>query len=233
MTGIENDVRLILAENIAKYLEQMVKNRKIPLSINRQKILTRLSEINSKIMALKWSYQPLEQVLHSKQLRDIEIFAKDIFDSFPENWEETLASRGQEGKLTSKILKYMRNFFYTLRARITDGFSDDYADAIEILCGEIQSIEKVDATTWKCLVTDGIDRYHVVTNIEDLKKGDVVPIAKLPPQIVHGVLSEGMFMGSSKGIQKFSKEEVGKKPTLTDKELGQSRGIIERFFVSK
>ncbi|MFW9924591.1 MAG: hypothetical protein ACFFDW_15020, partial [Candidatus Thorarchaeota archaeon] len=123
--------------------------------------------------------------------------------------------------------------FYRLRERLTTGFSNDFADTFDIRCGEIQTIEKVEGNNWKCLVSDGVSRYNVLTNIEGLKKGEVLPIAKLPPQIIHSVLSEGMFMGSAKTIRPFSKDEIGKRPELSDKELGQSRGIIERFFAHK
>ena len=233
MVGIDSDVRLILADGIVDYFTQMVKNKRIPLTMNRQLILTRLSEVKSKLMALKWSYKPLEQVLLSKELRNVEIYIKEIFDSFPEKWEEMLTSRGLDGKHTAGTLVFIRDFFYTMRERITKGFSEDYADTIDIVCGEIQSIEKIDANNWKCLVADGRARYNVLTNIQELKKGDIVPIAKLPPQIVHGIYSEGMFMGSSKGISKFTKDEIGKRPDLTDKELGQTRGILEKHFISK
>jgi len=230
---VDTDSRIVIAIGVVKSLTDIVQNKKIPLTLNRQKIMTRLSEINSKLMALKWSYKPLEQVLHSKELREIEIFAKEIFDELPEKWVEMLSSRGVEGKKSVAELTYLRDFFYTMRERITKGFSDDYADAIDIFCGEILSIEKLDAKNWKCVVADGQARYNVITNISDLKKGEVVPIAKLPPQIVHGVLSEGMFMGSSAGIKKFTSEEVGKRPELEDKDLGQARGILQEYFVNK
>jgi len=77
MVGIESDARIILAEGIVKRFNDMVKNRQIPLTMDRQKVISRLSEINSKLMALKWSYKPLDKVLQSKELRDIEIFVKD------------------------------------------------------------------------------------------------------------------------------------------------------------
>lgn len=233
MTGIDSDARIILAEGIVKRFTDMVKNRQIPLTMDRQKIISRLSEINSKLMGLKWSYKPIEKVLQSKELRDIEIFIKDIFDAFPVKWEEMLTSRGIEGRQTTGLLLFMRDFFYRLRERLTDGFSDDFADTIDILCGEIQTIEKVDGTTWKCMVTDGQARYYVLTNIYGLKKGDVLPIAKLPPQIVHGIYSEGMFLSAPKEGLTFTKEDVGKRPELTDKELGQARGILESMFLHK
>ncbi len=233
MTGIDSDARIILAEGIVKRLSDMVKNRQIPLTMDRQKILARLSEINSKLMALKWSYKPLEKVIQSKELRDIEIFVKGIFDMFPEKWEEMLTSRGLEGRQTTGLLLFMRDFFYRLRERLTNGLSDDFADTIDILCGEIQTIDKVDGTTWKCMVTDGQARYYVLTNIYGLKKGDVLPIAKLPPQAIHGIYSEGMFMSAPKDELKFTKEDVGKRPALTDKELGQARGILESTFLHK
>ena len=230
MSGIDSDARIVLAEGIIKYFTNLVQNKRIPLTMNRQKILTRLSETNSKLMALKWSYKPLEQVLHSKELREIEIYIKEIFDSFPERWDETLDSRGKEGKLSAGILIFIRNFFYTMRERLSKGFSNDFANTFDIICGEIQQIEKAEGNTWKCVVADGTARYTVLTNIADLKKGDVVPIGRLPPQIIHGVYSEGMFLGGSKGIQKFTKEDIGTKPILNDNELGQARGIIEQFF---
>lgn len=233
MVGIDSDSRLIIAEGIVKQFTNIVQNRKIPLTLNRQKIMTRLSEINSKLKALKWSYKPLEQVLRSKELRDIEINAKEIFDTFPEKWEDRLASQGLEGKNSVATLSYIRNYFYSMRERLTKGLSDDFADAIDILCGEIIGIETIDSTNWKCTVTDGQARYNVVTNIPGVKKGEIIPIAKLPPQIVHGILSEGMFAGSSKGLQRFTNDDVGKRPDLSDKELGQSRGILEKLFVSK
>lgn len=233
MVGIDSDARIILAEGIVKRFTGMVQNRKIPLSMDRQKILSRLSEINSKIMALKWSYKPLDKVLQSKELRNIEILVKDIFDTFPEKWEEMLTSRGLEGRETTGLLLFMRNFFYRLRERLTNGLSDDFADTIDILCGEIQIIEKADGSTWKCMVTDGQARYNILTNISGLKKGDVLPIAKLPPQVIHGIFSEGMFMSAPKEELKFTKEDVGKRPELTDKELGQARGILESMFLHK
>ncbi|HUU77076.1 MAG TPA: hypothetical protein VMX55_01935 [candidate division Zixibacteria bacterium] len=233
MLGIDSDARIVLAEGIVKYFTQMVQSRKIPLTMNRQKILTRLSEINSKLMALKWSYKPLEQILLSKELRSIEIYMKEIFDSFPEKWEEMLNSRGIDGRLTAGTLSFIKYFFYTMRERLSKGFTNDFAKTIDITCGEIQSIEKVEGNNWKCLVADGIARYNVLTNIAELKKGDVVPIGKLPPQIIHGVYSEGMFLGGSGGIRKLSKDEIGKRPDLTDNELGQARGILEKHFLSK
>ncbi len=233
MVGIDSDSRLIIAEGVVRQFTDIVQNKKIPLSLNRQKILTRLSEISKKIKALKWSYKPLEQVLRSKELRDIEINAKEIFDSFPEKWEDRLVTQGLDGKNSVAILTYIRNYFYTMRERLTQGLSDDYADAIDILCGEIISIESIDSANWKCIVTDGKARYNVVTNIVGIKKGEVVPIAKLPPQIVYGVLSEGMFAGSSKGLPRFTNDDIGKRPDLSDKELGQSRGILEKLYVSK
>jgi len=232
MTTIDADARLIILEGIVKEFNNLVQYKRIPLTLNRQKILGRLSEIKSKIMALKWSYKPLEQVLLSKELRDIEIMAKEIFDSFPDKWVEILSSRGIEGKLSAANIRYIQQFFYSLRERLSKGLSADFADAIDIVCGEILSIEKVDAKNWKCLVSDGKARYFVATNISGLKKGDIVPIGKLPPQIVHGVLSEGMFLGSSEGLQKFSKEDIGTRPSLTDKELGQARGILEQRYVT-
>lgn len=232
LTGIDSDSRIIIAEGITKYFTDLVQNKKIPLSLNRQKILTRLEEIKSKLMGLKWSYKPIEQILHSKELRDVEIFAKDIFDSFPEKWEETMNTQGLEGKNSAAILIFIRNFFYNLRERLTKGFSDDFADAIDILCGEILSIENIDTKNWKCLVTDGVARYHVATNISGLKKGDIIPIGKLPSQIIHGLHSEGMFLGAP-DPSKYTSDDIGKRPELTDKELGQARGILERFFISK
>ncbi|MHA1212451.1 MAG: hypothetical protein ACTSSH_08325, partial [Candidatus Heimdallarchaeota archaeon] len=95
---MDTDSRIVIAIGVVKSLTDIVQNKKIPLTLNRQKIMTRLSEINSKLMALKWSYKPLEQVLHSKELREIEIFAKEIFDELPEKWVEMLSSRGVEGK---------------------------------------------------------------------------------------------------------------------------------------
>ena len=88
MTGIETDARIVLAEGITKFFIDIVHFKKIPLSINKEKIISRLSDINSKIMALKWSYLPHDQLMHSKNLREIEIYAKEIFDSFPEKWQE-------------------------------------------------------------------------------------------------------------------------------------------------
>ncbi|MEA2070650.1 MAG: hypothetical protein U9O98_05100 [Asgard group archaeon] len=184
-------------------------------------------------MTLKWSYKPLEQVLISKNLRELEILVKEIFENFPPNWELILSSRGINGKYTAGILKYFKDFFFQLRSRLKEDFSDDFADSIDILAGEILSLEKINTENWKCLVTDGKKRYHVVTNISTLNKGDIVPIAKLPPQIVHGVYSEGMFVGSSKGIRKLSSEDVGTRPDLTDKELGQSRGLMKKYFEKK
>ena len=233
MVSIDTDARLIILEGVIKEFTNLVQYKKIPLTINRQKILGRLSEMKSKLMALKWSYKPLEQVLLSKELRDIEIMAKEIFDSFPEKWVEILSSRGIEGKLSAANLKYIQQYFYTLRERLSKGLSDDFADAIDIICCEILSVESIDAKNWKCLITDGKARYFVATNISGLKKGDIVPVGKLPPQIVHGVLSEGMFLGSSEGLQKFTKEDLGKRPALSDKELGQARGILEKHYVSK
>jgi hypothetical protein len=42
-----------------------------------------------------------------------------------------------------------------------------------------------------------------------------------------------MFAGSSKGLQRFTAEEIGKRPDLSDKELGQARGILEQIYVGK
>ena len=165
MVGIDADSRIILAEGIIRKFNDMIKNRQIPLSVNRDKLLARLSETNSKIMALKWSYKPLEQILLSKELRDIEIFMKEVFDSFPDKWEVILTNRGMDGRQLTGLLVFMRDFFYRLRERLTAGLSDDFADCIDILTGEVQTVEKHDSSTWKCMVTDGIARYNVITNV--------------------------------------------------------------------
>jgi hypothetical protein len=233
VANTDSDVHLLLTEKITTYFSDMVKNRHLPLTLNRERIMKRLEEVKSKVMKLKWSYLPIEQVLHSKELRAIEKIIKEIIDSFPKNWQTILEGRGIEGKRIASLVTFIQKHYFSLRERLKEhGFSEDYGDTIDIYCGEVLQIESIDKENWKCMVTDDHDRYNVITNIDGIKKGEVIPIARLPPQVIHGVLSEGMFMVSD-DRSRFTKDDIGKRPSLTEKELGQARGIIKNFFDKK
>jgi len=75
-------------------------------------------------------------------------------------------------------------------------------------------------------VTDGLETYEIVTNDQTVKRGDVLPLAFLPPKNILGVISEGMFVGGREGIKRVSEGLVGSKPVLDEYEENKLKAEI-------
>jgi predicted RNA-binding protein with EMAP domain len=101
---------------------------------------------------------------------------------------------------------------------------------VDIVVGEIMSVSKHGDSLMITNVNTGKHAIKVITNDLNVKEGDHVGIAMLPPMNFLGILSEGMFLGNGSNILKEVEGELGSMPKgIPIKSLNGTRNLVENF----
>jgi len=66
-----------------------------------------------------------------------------------------------------------------------------------------------------------------------IRKEDSVAVALLPPKNLRGIISEGMFLGSSEGVLKNVRGNPGEWAEVPEDALKEARNFINEFLKSK
>ena len=106
---------------------------------------------------------------------------------------------------------------------------NDPVIGIDIKTGEIVSVGKSDKLLI-CNVNLGDKAITVVTNDLTVKEGNRVGVAMLPPSVIMGVTSEGMFLGAGDGVLKEVEGNLGEMPHgIPLESLNETRNLVEAF----
>ncbi len=126
-------------------------------------------------------------------------------------------------------MKFALNTISSVDNILKLGPINDPVIGIDIKTGEVVSIGKTDKLL-VCNVNLGDRAITVVTNDTQVKEGNRVGVALLPPSVFMGVVSEGMFLGAGDGVLKDVEGELGKMPHgIPLDALNETRNLVETF----
>ncbi|MHA1616183.1 MAG: hypothetical protein ACTSX9_02625 [Candidatus Njordarchaeales archaeon] len=217
-----NDPRILFAINTLSKTLNMLRSRETGI-IKRLAFRKELEEILKLLNRIRYFYLPKQELIQQEYFRKLEEKAQKLYHTLMGNYDEVK-------KISENLAKWLRfvlRNLLSLKERLIS-YPDDPASAVQRCFVNILSITKHPRADKLrvALVTDGSEKFEIITNDPSVKAGEVVLLAFLPPKEFHGVVSEGMFLGPD-GIRKGSAENVGESPTISEEE---SRKILSEIY---
>ncbi len=186
-----HDYRILLAEDALKRLENIIKYNRlgIPLSVNR--LLGYVHEMKSLLYRLKYMYLPYKDLARTEEVSRIKelagVIAKELLN-------RELLQKFKPNRMAEAEARYALRILYGLKYRIMLGDENNPLYAVDIEGVEVVSVSR-HPNSDRLYVTkaEGILPYVIVTNISDIKKGEVRAAVVLPPVDLRGIISEAMY----------------------------------------
>ena len=206
ITDTPHDYRLLLVKEAMQRLEKIVSVWNLNYPIHKNKALEIIKNAKKVVDRILFSYLPLEFLINDESLKDLSSLAKDLT-------KELLPPKGVSLNPKSKELvaeiKYCLLQMINLKPKLMLGKENRPEYAVDIVGVEIVSVSKHPKAQRLYVTKAGTTSYSftIVTNISNIKKGEVRAAAILPPKNFYGVISEAMYCSDT-----LPKEWIGKRP---------------------
>ncbi len=189
----KNDYRILVAEDAIQRIEKRVKTWGLPYPINKGKVLDLVHNIRSNLLKIKYSFLPGELIVESNEIRILEEKTRELASLILPR-DKSLVKHGRSQLLVAE-LKYCLWILLGLKARLLRGEDNKPEYAVDIVGVEIVSVQKHPEARNLWILKAGTEKYGftVVTNIGNVKKGEIRGIVILPPVEFMGVVSEAMI----------------------------------------
>ncbi len=213
-----SDFRILVAEDALTRLENLINSKRLPVAYEKRKAQGRIHRIKSNLMAIKYSYLSPEQLVSSQIFSEYEESVSEIISLL--NLDTKAPTRKDNiQKFAIAQYKYIMRILRGLRSRILLGQENKPEYAIDIIGVKVLATAKHPKSNKLkvCKVADSEHSYVVITNMGKVSKNFSIGVAFLPPVVLMGEISEGMFC-----TDKIEDSLVGKRiPSnlITSKEL--------------
>ncbi len=187
------DYRILVAEDAIARLENRVKVWNLPYPLNKGLALEKVKQLRSELMKIKYSFLPLDMLLEHEAFRSIESIVRELISMLlPPRGTKI---EGDSQRLAVAEIRYSLWVLMGLRARLSLGEENRPEYAVDVVGVEVGYVEKHPRADKLWIAKMGTENYSftVVTNIHNLRKGEVRGIAILPPTDFFGVISEAMI----------------------------------------
>ncbi len=186
------DPRILVSEIAYHRLkDSFTQKLPFPAKFNKQKLQNFFKELHSQIQILKWSYQ--------ENLKGNDV-TKWIFSKCKEIYEHVGEHLKKPDQITKQVasLRWALQVFLRFPERLDLPHNPKLlGTGIDHIVVVVKSAEPLPKTKLLlCKVSTSVDDFQVTTNIQSVKRGDVMPLALVPPAMVGGVISEAMFEGT-------------------------------------
>ncbi len=186
------DYRILVAEDAISRLERRIKNWGLPWPINRRRVLDEVAEIRKSLLKLKYSYLPIDMILGSEELKVIVDNARSIAgEVLPKSTAEK--PKTVSGRLALAEIRYALSILVGLPLRLKLGEENKPEYAVDVLGVEVTRVEDLTENLKVTRASAGTVAFTIVTNIKNMRVGEVRAAAILPPVEFHGVISEAMY----------------------------------------
>jgi len=185
------DYRILVALDAVERLEKITRHHKLNLPLNWNKLNDLVKEAKKIILKIRYCYLPLELLVKDEELDRLKEISVELSKTM---LNKDLLTKFKPDPFVFAETRYILRILYGLKYRLLLGEENKPWYAIDIEGVEIVSIHK-HPNADKLFVTkaEGILPYTIVTNIQDIKKGEIRAAAILPPAEIRGVLSEAMY----------------------------------------
>ncbi len=185
-----SDPRLLAAEDAVKRLDSIVRQWRLPWRLDKKGVQELLKEARGLVYTLKYSYiRPRDMAGMEEVSRLAEIargIAGEVLKERPEGLDTPRLAQYAEARYAVNILAGLRQ-----RLLLGDDPLPEYA--VDVIGVKVSRKEKLDGNLYMTrAVTDRIT-LTIVTNLEELREGEIRAAALLPPVVFHGVVSEAMY----------------------------------------
>ncbi len=187
------DYRLLVAEDAIKRLERRVSSWNLPWPIRKREIINEIEQIRKRLLKLKYSFLPADLIVKSEDLSFLTNKSKFLADVLIKQQNFSVASLNFSQKLSLAEIRYSLGILIGLPQRFKLGEENRPEYAVDVVGAEVVSVERL---TEKLKVTRASARSFavtVVTNLNEIKVGEVRAVALLPPIGFHNVISEAMY----------------------------------------
>ncbi len=210
---LRSDYRILVAEHALDILEGVVRGKRLPAPLDWRRALSLVGEARSLLNSVKYSFMPARMAATSEpalRLRDV---AKSLAETLlPRGVVEQFLGKPSVRRVVAEV-KYAIRILYGLPARLALGDDNDPLYAVDIECVEVLSVAKhPNADNLYVTRARGLYTYTIITNLQDVRRGDVRAAAILPPVELRGQLSEAMYCS---GRLDGEGCRVGRRPSLS------------------
>ena len=212
-----NDPRILMGEKCSENIKNLLSN----LKHVSKKTMEIMDDVKRKIMEIKYSYGEMDDL--ANYFTSLKNDMRNLVEILGGNdWSRKLKDKNVDEEKISHI-KFCLNIIYNLDSRLR--LKNDVAYAVDIRIGEVESVIKhPNAEKLKmCNVNVG-KMLTVITNLGDVKVGDKLAVALLPPAKLRGIVSEGMFLSSQK-----KDGNIGELPKLNSEEINAVRKEVMKY----
>ena len=186
------DYRILVAEYALGLLERRLRQWGMPWPLNKAKALELVSDARKSLLRIKYSYLPAEMLLESEGLKRRVSNARELASMvMPEMLPRLEGAR----RLAFAEIRWALSVLLGLPQRIMLGEENHPEYAVDVLGVEITRVERLEGTENLMLTRAAAGRaaFTIVTNIRDVRVGEVRAAALLPPVEFSGVVSEAMY----------------------------------------
>ncbi len=219
---VRRDYRLLVAEHALDTLESIIRGRRIPAPIDWVEAERLVREARGLVKRMRFSFMPPSLLARSEEASRLRELARRLVEVLaPREWVERL--RGdQRARMPLAQVRYAARTLYTLPARLALGDENEPLYAVDIECVRVVTVSRIRGAD-RLYVTkaQGALPYTIVTNLQDVKQGEVRAAAILPPREFHGYISEAMYC--SRPLEGC---EPGRRPPLEAVERGEVARIV-------
>ncbi len=187
-----NDYRFIMAEYALSRLKQRVRQWGMPWPLNKSKALEIIESLERDVKKLRYSYLPPDLLLESETLKELTSKSKELATLVLPKQQVKME---QKHRLALSEIKWALSILIGLHNRIKLGAANHPVYAVDVVGVEVTRVTPLEGTD-NLKVTrasTGSIVFTIVTNIQDIKPGEVRAAALLPPVEFHGVISEAMY----------------------------------------
>ena len=187
-----NDYRILMAEEAVRILERRLRQWGLPWPFNRAKALQELDRARKNLLRLKYSYLPAKDLLETEELREVVEAARTIAGLvIPDQIPKLDGGRA----LAFAEIRWAISILAGLPVRIRLGDQNHPEYAVDVLGVEVVRVEPLEGTQnlFFTRASAGRVAFTIVTNLRDIRVGEVRAAALLPPAEFAGVVSEAMY----------------------------------------
>ncbi len=185
------DFRILVAEKALNDLYNIIRMRRLNIPVNWAKTLDLTEKLRSTLLKIKYSYLPLNMLIRSVELKLIIDYTVDLSRIL---LDKQVLNRFKPNPYPVATVRYCLRTLYGLKYRLALGEENKSHYAVDIEGVEIVSVHRhPNADKLYITKAEGALPYTIITNIRDIKKGEIRAAAILPPAIIMGELSEAMY----------------------------------------
>jgi len=194
----KNDYRILLLEDAIDRLTMRIKNWSLPFPINKGRLENLVKNAKNTVYRVKYSFLPANALLNSPDVIELERLGKQLYREIFENFDamKTRAKLTVKQKLVIAEIKYCLWMILGFRRRLKHGDDNFPEYAVDVLGVEILSVQKHPSANNLKILKAGTEKFGfiIITNIKNIRSGEIRAVAILPPREFMGIISEAMIV---------------------------------------